>query len=48
MIPSRFLERDVLRNQIDDVDAVSDFLDPIFGNRTLQDPVSFFKTFHLI
>jgi hypothetical protein len=48
VIPPRFFERDILGNQIDNVDPVSDFLDPVLGNVTLQDPIPFSKASPLI
>jgi hypothetical protein len=48
VITPRFLERYILGNQIDNVDPVSDFLDPVLGNVTLQDPIPFFKASPLI
>jgi hypothetical protein len=47
-VPPGFLQRDILGNQIDNIDPVSDFLDPVLGNVTLQNPIPFFKASSLI
>jgi hypothetical protein len=42
------LQRYILGNQIDDINPVSDLLDTVLGNITLQDPIPFSKVSPLI
>jgi hypothetical protein len=39
IIAPRLLQRYILGNQIDDIDPVSDLLDAVLGNITLQNPI---------
>jgi hypothetical protein len=48
IISPRLLQRYILGNQIDDIDPVSDLLDTVLGNITLQYPIPFSKASPLI